>query len=40
MPNVPDPKQPIRTLLSEALHFRRGIRMYMLRLALGQDLTA
>ncbi|ELU37650.1 cholesterol oxidase, substrate-binding domain-containing protein [Rhizoctonia solani AG-1 IA] len=26
MPHIPDPKKAIRTLTSEALHFRRGIR--------------
>ncbi|KAB5590260.1 Substrate-binding domain cholesterol oxidase [Ceratobasidium theobromae] len=26
MPNIPDPKNAIKTLLSEALHFRRGVQ--------------
>lgn len=26
LPNVPDPKKPLKTYASEALHFRRGIR--------------
>ena len=28
MPNITDPKKAIKAYVSEALHFRRGIRAY------------
>ena len=32
MPNITDPKKAIKTYVSEALHFRRGIREWLIKL--------
>ena len=35
MPNITDPKKAIKAYVSEALHFRRGIREYYMNLCQG-----